>query len=114
MTKYLVTTVDTNDADYVNHIACIDNINSKDLELIQKLIELVKNNKKRHNFVIPAYDGLTSEQSAYSKYGEELGLTEQQFYNIIGEYFPNRETDGYYGYHTLKDVYIVELVENLM
>ena len=110
--KYLVTVVDVNDADYVENIALINN--EDDLIIIRKLIELVKNNKEGCNFIIPAYDGFTRGQSAYSKYGEELGISEEEFYNIISDYFPQRETDGYYGYHSLEEAYIVELVENLM
>lgn len=111
---YIVTKVDTNDADYVRNYSKIDN--KEDLELVKTLINLVKNNSERNNFVIPSYDAwvIDGEVTAFDRYGKDLNVSEEKFYDLISKYFPKRESDGYYGYHTLAEAYIMEVKEQLL
>ena len=111
--KYLLTTVDTNDADYAYNYVSLEERTEEELEKLRELISLVKESKSRNNFAFNK-DIFHLHERSYSEYGEKLGFkTEEEFDEFIELFFPPIYSELYECYADLKEVIIVEFNEKL-
>jgi len=101
MTNYLIIKADTNDGDYITEKHAIDT--SEELEDIKRIVEVIRNCKKRHNW---PNGECASEGELEALYD---GLLTPYDIDFFSEYVPN----GEYGIHTIVSVEILVVAEEI-
>ena len=101
MTKYLIIEADTNDGDYITEKQAI--ATEEELEDIKRIVEVIRNCKKRHNWPNGecARDG--ELEALYD------GLLSPNEIDFFSQYVPN----GEYGIHTIVSVEILVVSEEI-